>query len=330
MKKFLSCIVFCLILLGLLDQVGEVLISKPYNRYYILEKHLEEIGTDFDVQVFGSCHSYTSFNPNYLLEQTGLESFVYGNPGEIMPATYLRMLEQFKDYTPKVALVEIWGINPYETYDSTDTILGAYLQNNIERIPFSVEKLEVIHQYDSLDMFETNFAFSKYKERIMENTLQSFDFNYSYEDAKVHASEPFQIEMTSRLANYGFKVNSSNPLDKYEDLQNHVSKDDILEIEADIVKYILKIIELCESYNVELIFYRSPYISKVNELRKLNHFQKICDAHNVLFIDLEQKINYDYSTDFYDYEHLSETGANKSTEYMIPFIEDKISSHGLS
>ena len=42
MKKILSCFLFCLILFGLLARVDEILISKPYNRYYTLEKHLEE------------------------------------------------------------------------------------------------------------------------------------------------------------------------------------------------------------------------------------------------------------------------------------------------
>jgi hypothetical protein len=71
---------------------------------------------------------------------------------------------------------------------------------------------------------------------------------------------------------------------------------------------------------VELIFYRSPYISKENELRKLNHFRQICDQHDVLFLDLEQEIDYDYNTDVFDYEHLSETGATKSTDFLIPYI----------
>ena len=326
MKKLLSCIVFCLILFGLLIQAGEILVSKPYNRYYILEKHLEEIGSDFDVQIFGSCHAYTSFNPNTLQEQVGLESFVFANAGEIIPTTYLRMREQFKKYTPKVALVEVWGINPYETYDSPENILGSYLQTNMERIPFSIEKLKVIQRYSTLDFVESNFLFSKYKERIMENSLRNFDFDYSFDDAQAYTSEAVKTEMTSRLENNGLKVNPSVPLDQYEQLQNHVSKDDILEIEPDIVEYITKIIELCQSYDVELIFYRSPYNAKVNELRKLNHFQQICDEHDVLFLDLEQEIDYDYFTDFFDYEHLSEAGASKSTQFLIPYITEALNA----
>lgn len=320
MKKVLSCICFCLILVCLVVKVDDVLMSKSMNRYYILGKHLEEIDTKFDVQVFGSCHAYTSFNPNRLKEETGLSSFVMANPGEIMPSTYLRMLEQFKDYTPKVAIVETWGINPYETYEITEEVLGKFFQPNIQNIPFSLEKLKVIRDFETLSMLEMNFPISQYKDRIMDNDIKGYDFNYSFDAAKEDASEYVRTEMISRLANYGFKVNPSTKLNQYEKLQNSVEDDDILEIESDISKYVYKIIDLCKEYDVELIFYRSPYVSKVNELRKINYFKQICQENDVLFLDLEQGIDYDYSTDFYDYEHLSVTGANKATEYLIPYI----------
>lgn len=324
MKKILSCICFCLILVVLMVWVNDILIAKSVNRYYILEKYLEEAAEELDVQVFGSCHAYTSFNPNYLKEQTGLDSFVLANPGEIMPATYLRMMERFKEDKPQVAVVEIWGINPYETYDETEEILGEYLQPNIQNIPFSFEKLEVISDFDTLDMLSMNFPISQYKERIMEEDLKFFDFNYSFNDIKGYMAEWMRNEMTSRLDNGGFKVNPSIPVEEYEALQNTVDQNDVLEIESNIAKYIIKIIELCEKNDVELIFYRSPYVAKVNELRKLNHFRQICKEYDVLFLDLEQEIDYDYTVDFNDNQHLSETGANKSTEYLIPYILEAI------
>lgn len=219
MKKILSCLCFCLIIISLLSPINEILISKTHNRYYILEKYLEEIGTEFDVQVYGSCHAYTSFNPNCLKENTGMESFVFANPGEIMPSTYLRMREQFKEHVPQVAVVEIWGINPYETYDSTEKIFGSYFQTNIQQIPFSLEKLEVIDDFETLDMLEMAFPISKYKDRLLDNSLRDFDFNYSFDIAMEDSSEAIEVEMSSRLENNGFKVNPSVPVEQYEDLQ---------------------------------------------------------------------------------------------------------------
>ena len=36
--------------------------------------------------------------------------------------------------------------------------------------------------------------------------------------------------------------------------------------------------------------------------------------------DLEKEIEYDYSCDFYDFEHLSKSGAKKSTEFLNAYI----------
>ena len=77
---------------------------------------------------------------------------------------------------------------------------------------------------------------------------------------------------------------------------------------------------MCKDYNVPLIFYRSPYLSNENELKKLNHLKDICNSYNIPFIDLEQEITYDYTKDFNDGYHLCEIGANKSTDYLANYI----------
>lgn len=320
MKKIVSCIVFVLVILALIARVNDILIPKATNRYYILEDALSEMDDEYDVQIYGSCHSYTSFNPMYLEENYDISAFVLGNAGEIIPTTYVRMKEQFEVYAPQVALVEIWGINPYETYDTTENILGGYLTSNVERLPLSAEKLEVINEYDTLDMLEMNFAISRYKDRLMDFSITDIDFNYSFEATNLYSSEYVFSEMTSRLNNRGFKVNPSEAIEDYPDYQAYIEEGESLEIEPDIMKYLEKIVVLCEEYDVELIFYRSPYISTENELRKLNYLRDFCNEHEVLFIDLEEDIQFDYTTDFIDYQHLSETGAMKATIYLTDYI----------
>lgn len=316
MKKIILCIIFCLINIFILQGINEIIVPKAYNRYYILEKYLENIDRNFDIEVYGSCHSYTSFNPTYLKEEYGISSFVFGNAGEIMPVTYLRMLENFKEYTPKQVFVEIWGINPYETYDSTEEILGGYLDSNLERLPLTKEKIEVIKDFDK-SILEMSFPIARYKDRIMNNTIFEHDFSYTFEGTKAYSNEYTYSEMESRLSNNGFKVYPSQEVKDYEEKQSTIKGKDYLKIESNIVKYIKKVIELCKEYNVELVFYRSPYVSTKNELKKLKHFKEICDEYEVTFVDLEEVIKYDYKTDFYDEYHLSVVGANKATKYLV-------------
>ncbi len=331
MKKLISCVTFIVLVLYFVSVTTEVLTPKFENRYYALEDYLEDHPEDtlHDVQVFGSCHSYTSFNPVYMEERSGVSGFVYGNAGEIIPTTYTRMVDQFKKHTPKVALVEIWGINPYETYSSHERVFGFYLANNLERAEFSWAKQEVIwdfkvKEYQDINFVTMNFPFVNYKDRLLDGSLTMLDFDYDFTKTQEYTSNYTYQEMYSRFKNNGYKPYSSVSIEDYPQKQKTIEPGEMVEIELDIAKYIQKIIDLCKEKDVELIFYRSPYISTVNELKKLNHLKQICDENDVLFIDLEEEVQYDYTVDFVDYEHLSEVGANKSTEYLLPYIMEAL------
>lgn len=329
-KKIVASLFFCILVIALIVKCNDILVSKTYNRYYILDKAIEEENESFDVQVFGSCHSYTSFHSPYFEEANGIASFIYANPGEIIPTTYLRMMEQFKKHTPKVALVETWGVNAYETYSEPERVFEYYMPVNVERLPFSFAKMEVINDFYSLDMLLENFAISKYKDRIMNEELSSLDFHYSFDAVISQTSKYSQEEMTMRLNNNGFCImplwhddSAYDPyieVDDYHELQPDVDKNDTLELEPDMLKYVDKIIELCEKKDVELIFYRAPYLSTENELKKANWISDYLEEKGVIFIDLEKEMVFDLQTDFLDYQHLNDVGAKKATDYLTPYI----------
>lgn len=331
MKKVISCLLFCALIAGTLIPLNTILIPKADNRYYMMKQYLADNPQQnmHDVQVYGSCHAYTSFNPLYWEERTGVSAFVYASASEIIPTTYLRMIEQFKIHTPKVALVETWGINPYETYIPSFEILGESLPSAIEMIPFSREKQEVIDDFDTLDSLAMHFPLITYKDRLTDGSINTCDFDYAFEDVQTYSKEWLYNEMSLRFSLNGFKRYSSNEIITYPARQVTIKDGAFTQIEPVIVKYLQKIIDLCKENNVELIFYRAPYVATVNELQKLNHLRQICDENDVLFIDLEAELKYNYAADFYDYEHLSEIGANRSTEFLAPYVLDTLEKQGV-
>ncbi len=339
LKTILSCIAFFVVLVILVGLANQILLSKKYNRYYFMEKVFALEEKSFPVLVFGSCHSYTSFHPLHFEENTGFSAYDVGNAGEIIPATYLRMKEQFKKDAPEVALLDIWGLNPYETYTSSTEIFESYLPVNVERLPFSLDKIEVINDFSSLDLLLDNVPLAKYKERLINEELFSLDFAFSFEsysEIYLENTSPYQREeMQTRMTNNGFCVmpmwhsypDSYTPymdVSDYAEKQATVSDGDTLTYESDIVKYLNKVIALCESYDVELILYRAPYISTENELRKSNWLKNYCAEQDILYLDLEKEITFDYETDFLDYYHLNEVGAKKATDYLTPYILDAL------
>lgn len=323
MKKLLIILLLCLVTVGSILHLDDILVSKSLNRYYILEDYLEKSGQTYDVQIYGSCHAYTSFNPSVLVEDHGISSFNMANPSEIIPTTYLRMLERFKTDVPTVALVEIWGVNAYETYITTSSIFGDYLSYNIERLPLSAKKIEVIKKIDDLSLINDNFAFFRYKSRLSDFSLSCVDFNYSYDEAvELYSADSKWLynEMTNRMEHYGFKKNSSAAIDNYDALQPDIADTDQLAVEQVMLDYLDMIIELCEQNNVVLIFYRAPYISTANELRKANYLEDYFHERHVAFYDMEKELTFDYTSDFIDEHHLSALGADKVTSFLVDKI----------
>lgn len=325
MRKIVSIVTFSILFVTFFSTANEVLVDKSMNRYYMLSKELEKY-KDIDVQIYGSCHAYTSFDTAYFEEQYGVSAYNMANPSEIIPTTYLRMFERFKRDLPEVAVVEIWGVNAYETYIPTEDIMGTYLKSNVENIPISKEKVELIKEFETLNVVEDNFAIVKYKERLTEPSVKAVDFQYSFEKAEntynSKGDNGIYNEMKNRFSNNGFKNNTSNPVSDYGVLQANVSDNESLAVERDIMKYIDKIIELCEQKEVELIFYRAPYVSTENELKKANYLKAYFEQRGVPFYDLEKEIEYSYETDFFDYQHLSVWGARKSTDYLGEIIRN--------
>ena len=320
MKKLVSCIIFLLLALLLFFKCNDILLSTSTNRYYMLDEYLDSVDESYDVQIFGSCHAYTSFNAKTFTEEQDISAFVLAYPSEIIPTTYVRMATQFRQDAPEVAVIDIWGINAYDTYIDKESLFNDYLLPNLESFPFSREKLEVVNEYEHLNIWDLTFPIVRYKDRMMDNSLEEVDFNYSFREAHQFQPKYIRTEMELRFANRGYKPYDVYYITDYPDLQAQVDSDELLPLEEDIQKYVDKIIELCDEYDVELIFYRAPYRSNERELMKVNYFRDYCEERSITFIDLEKELEWDYMADFADYEHLSEDGAAKATEYLTPYI----------
>lgn len=333
-KRIAACVIFWALIWVLVARVNDILVYKTYNRYYMLDEAVAQAEETYDVQVFGACHSYTSFQAQYFEENYNHSAFDLGGPGEIIPVTYLRMLERFQVDAPKVALVEIWGLNAYDTYTSEEEIFESYMPVNIDQLPLTLEKLEVINDYDSLDILTDNLYIAKYKDRLLNLELKAYDFDYSFENLAPNTSDYSRTEMTMRIENNGFcempmhldgagKDQIYTPymaIPDYYEKQAKVEDSEKMAYEDDIMKYVNKVIDLCEKYDVELIFYRAPYTSTENELKKSNWFTDFCKEKGITYVDLEKEIDFDINTDFLDYHHLNKYGAVKATDYLAKLI----------
>lgn len=187
----------------------------------------------------------------------------------------------------------------------------------------------MIRDFESLDILAENFPIAKYKDRLLNMELRSVDFDYSFEENVKQSEGYVRNEMTLRKNNGGYAAYNTKDytqnLTDYDAKQAKVADTEKLPYEDIIMKYVDKIIALCDQYDVELIFYRAPYISTENELRKANWLADYCAEKGILYLDLEKEVAFDHSTDFMDYYHLNVAGAAKATGYLaetiVPYLQ---------
>ncbi len=202
-----------------------------------------------------------------------------------------------------------------------------YMAVNVELLPLSKEKIELINDYEYLDIINENFPISKYKDRVLEMEITNVDYAYSFDlvalGDSVHPDGYINFimkEMEVRKNSNGFSrldhKKETKDLHDYSEKQAHVDSSQTLPYEEDMQKYLEKIITLCEDNGVKLVFYRSPYIANENEMKKTNWFANYCRERNIPYYDLEREVEFNYSTDFQDEWHLNELGARKATEYL--------------
>ena len=182
-------------------------------------------------------------------------------------------------------------------------------------LPITKAKNEVIRDFSEFDILNDNFPLMRYKERLVNQEIKTYDLVYSLEAMRKIDNNLLQIQMSNRFKKNGFLVSEGTPVKEYFESQSEVGNDKMKPNET-IMKYVDKIIELCEKENVELIFYRAPFVSTENELKQINYLNDYLEKKEIPFYDTEKEINFNINEDFVDKYHVSIKGANKITNFL--------------
>lgn len=318
-KKIFTSLLFLILLFLSIVWVNHVVMDKELNRYYMLKKELTQKNEPFDVEVFGSCHAYTSFNPIQLEEEHGYTAYNLANPSEIIPISYVRMVNQFHKDPPEVAVVEIWGVHPYNTYVDSEDIFESYSPLNVGALPLTREKNQLIQDFDEFDLWNENFPLARYKNRVIDAQLNEYDFHYSFEKMieKLEDYSWQHDEMWNRFNHNGSLLYTEEDMQEIETEWDGMDvQGETLEIDEKILGYVDKMIDLCEKKNVKLIFYRAPYHANETERMQANFLENYLAERNIPYYDTEKYIAFDPLVDFRDENHLAESGNRKVTEFL--------------
>ncbi len=302
MKKAVKMIAFILIFLLFFSYADRLLSRKSTEGWWNVTAKIDGFYNspkeEYDVIYFGSSNTYCSFNPLAIWEKTGVKSYVFATQQQPVWATYHYMEDAFKRQTPDVAVMDVLMLSKNEEYYD-DGVNYTFCDN----MPFSVNKLKLVEtSAPKGERFNLMCRFMKYHSRW--NELEKQDFIYRKKNMSDY-SKGFYV-LTSE-----FDTGAREDVSKENGIEELSEKN---------LKYLNKIIDLCEESGTELLLVKTPSNATCEEKRYYNAVELLAEERGVAFTDYNEcydEIGLDKKHDFYDETHLNVRGAGKFTEYFI-------------
>lgn len=309
-KRICLSLIFISIFLTGLVELNNIFIrkslAKPWDMGNKIGGYFNE-KDDFDIFFLGTSHSYCSFNPLLIYENTGFKSYVLASQLQPFKATYYYLKEVIKKDKPKIIFVDIQALIFFIKED--DAIIHSYL----DYLPMSMNKLMMIlkivpNKYKAQNLL----PLIKYHSRWDE--LKKEDFNIKRKDYKDYLKGYVLLKNSSQAFKDNKKINA--------EILKHIElamDDEYVETN---LKYLNKMIHECQKNNVNLIFVKTPISDDKCFKNNINFWEKKFEELSVDFVDFnEYKSQMNLTDDdFYDFYHLNSKGAEKFNKFFINYM----------
>lgn len=302
MKKIISCTFFVVFFIIALFQVSKCLEYKGARTKYASFYNSE---TDYDVIFLGSSHAYNSIFPQELWKEYGITSYNWGYSNCTLAEDYYIVQEVLKYTSPKLIVVDLYGLVEYEQYNN-----GKYRSDRIEQqhiqfdaMPLSLNKIRA--SQDIFDDYSGNldfiFNFIMYHNRW--NELSEGDFNVG------SSAEKGASFLTGLGRDVEFKLLDKNEKEK---------------IDSVCYEYLLKLLDFCSNENIQLLCVYLPYPANDTNQKIANTVGDVINEYtNCKYINMLDKNILNLATDVYvDGSHLNYTGGVKATSWLGSYIKE--------
>lgn len=305
MKKGKSIVINCtkvicflMVLILCTNYISGILKDKDnYLKYASFYSEKEQ----FDALFFGSSRMLDGIYPMELWEEFGITSYNMAQHSEDLIISYWQMKNAFEYNAPKIAVVDV-SVFYLGKVQGDDDSAKSYLHKSLDHMPLTYWKYAALKDVtENVNIFEYLFPLTIYHNRW--NELERNDFY----------KEPYGL----KGAELRFGV---EPLPNDGWCSDEIATDfDVSAVKMDAM------IELCEEYDVQLIFSCMPSVytsCDPNVASIMNYIEQYAKEEGVPFLNFAKDSDIiNYSTDFADRAHLNPSGAGKVTceigKYLI-------------
>ena len=261
-----------------------------------------------DVVMIGSSHVNNGYIPNLLWEECSASAVNVFSWSQPMWISYHYLKETLKTQSPKIAVLDMFGMTYGHSYIMPQEI-DKTNYNNSFNIDFGLNFLQMINtvEFCGLDL------------RNAEDFLPLVRYHTKWKNMDWKQALYNPHNDPDKLKGYGIATNV------YMAEKPYFTSDIITEPYEYSILYLDKIVELCNENNIELVFTVIPYVFNEAEYGIYKWIENYANEKNITFLNYNgedgERIGIDFNTDLSDKGHVNINGALKVTKDLCDYIE---------
>lgn len=262
---------------------------------YTKNKEFLEDGELYDILFLGNSHMTNAVYPMELWHDYGMASYNLAGYGDQIPTTYW-MLENALEYSDPGLVVVDCGSLRSEIKVKKKELLHA----QIDCLPLNQEKWRMLGDLieDPKERLEFVWDFAVYHDRWEELGQTDFEKEMNVEKgAKIEADVAKPLGLAPRPAQTALFTSTGT-------------------------EYLRRIIEECQSRDIELLLVYLPYSASEEEWQEALCAEQMAKEYGVPYLNFLDLSVVDLSIDSYDpHEHLNGSGGRKVTAYLGAYLD---------
>lgn len=305
MKNLIKSVFFVLTTILLLTGLSAVLQMK--SKTPVMKEFYRQDKNEIQVVALGTSHINRALSPMYMYENHGITSYTFGTGNQLPESGYHILVEVYKRQKPEVVILETGN------FFYADPTKGSKNMSLLEQFRFSENRLDLARDI------------AEYGDSPYRDTLTSFIPLYTYHSRWNELTErDWHIFENDNRTKGQYITGDIYDGDVYA--ERGLVKDD--ESESTVISeqnlgFIRKISRLCNENGSRLILVTTPSVYWTEE--KENEVTKLAEELGVDYLNTFFTPDgiFDYGKDMSDHNHLNSRGAEKFTDYIADYLEEK-------
>lgn len=305
MKRFLAIVLriglFLTLFCGIFYLVDQTLQFKYDDGITPMEDFYSYPDGSIDVLLLGSSHMGVNVDTTILYNDYGIASYKLWGSTQPIWNSYYNLVEALKTQHPKVVVLEALGLShTTEYYDYANAV------KNTMGLRWSRNKVDaILASYEPDQLLNAFFPLSQYHSRYGE--LEDGDFSHYFWNA-------------------GISGHNTQNWDAVCAMDDPSDTDKRLPLGDKQLKYLKKIIYLCNKNNIPLLVLTTPYTAPDEEKSRLNTANDYLSEEGIDQLDCltnYAEYGFDFSSDFGDTAgHLNSTGCAKLSAILGEYLQE--------